>query len=218
MINNNISVRTLERLPIYHHLLQQLRNQGLEYVSTTDIAKNLNLKPIQVRKDISVTGIVGKPRIGYLIDELLHSIEHFLGWDHRTNAVLIGCGNLGTSLLGYDDFENYGLHIIMAFENSPGKTGKQIYGKPVYHLKDFERKIKDVCVDLGIITVPKESAQGVAELLYNNGIKAIWNFAPISLKLPSDVKIQQQDMAPCLAVLLSKVHITSPCINYNNLD
>jgi len=211
----HISIRTLERLPLYHHYLREILESGENFISTTHIADKLHLKPIQVRKDIASTGIIGKPKRGYLISE---SIERFLGWDTENKSVLIGCGNLGSSLLAYSGFKRYGLNIVMGFDNSVEKINQVLFGKPVYSVNEFAEKVKQDCFELAIIAVPEKYAQEAADLVVTNNIKAIWNFAPISLSVPDDVTVQQQDMAPCLAVLLNKIKLRKQCKKVSFLD
>ena len=115
----------LRRLPLYHSLLVNIKTQ---YISCTQIAEELNLIPIQVRKDLESTGVIGKPKIGYSVKELIARIESYLGWDNKTEAFLVGVGHLGSALIGYKGFKDYGLQIVGAFDNDPKKVGSIING------------------------------------------------------------------------------------------
>ena len=118
MTKNKIpAAPSIRRLPSYLHIIRQAQSDGLEYISGTVIANELVLEPIQVRKDLAITGIIGKPKRGYPVGELITAIEHFLGWDSAKNAILIGAGNLGTALTGYQEFKNHGLNFVAAFDN-----------------------------------------------------------------------------------------------------
>jgi redox-sensing transcriptional repressor len=124
------AVPSIRRLPSYLHIIRQSKEEGNEYISGTVIAQELRLEPIQVRKDLAITGIVGKPKKGYPVVALMAAIEHFLGWDRVHEAVLVGAGNLGTALTGYPEFQYHGLNIVAAFDQDPAKIGKTITGYP----------------------------------------------------------------------------------------
>lgn len=165
----------------------------------------MGLKPIQVRKDISITGIIGKPKIGYEVDVLLAHLDDFMGWNTHTKAVIAGCGNLGLSLINYKDFDRYGFDIVAGFDIDGKKIGTKTNNKPIYSIEQLSSYIKKNNIEIGIITVSEKDAQKIANVFVENGIRAIWNFAPVTLALPDNVAIQQQDMSPSLAVLIKKL-------------
>src|SRR6516225_2961137 len=115
----NIPEASLRRLPVYHHLLEEMMIAGVPYVSCSTIGRALSLDPTQVRKDIEATGIIGKPKVGYPLPALVHSIEEFLGWNNTKEAILAGAGSLGRALLGYQKFRQFGINIVVAFDNDP---------------------------------------------------------------------------------------------------
>lgn len=201
-VNNLPAVR---RLPIYWHLLHGLLEKGWEYVSTTVIADELKLDAIQVRKDLALTGITGKPRVGYTIKTLISAIESFLGWDSNNEAFLVGVGHLGTALLGYNGFARFGLHIVAAFDDDPQKVGGEVHGLPIFPLEKMNDLAERLHVKIAIITVPAEAAQAVADQLINVGIVGIWNFTPAFLMVPEGVVVQNEDLASGLAVLSHKL-------------
>ena len=192
---------TIRRLPSYLHFLRQLHAKGLEYVSGTFIASELDLEPIQVRKDLEITGIVGKPGVGFTVSELIRGIEEFLGWHNNSDAFLVGAGSLGTALLGYDGFKRYGLNIVAAFDDDPKKTGQLVHGHEILALDRLPGLAERMLVNIGIVTVPAHAAQAVAELLVSADIHGIWNFSPQKLNLPPDVVVQNEDLSSGLAVL-----------------
>jgi redox-sensing transcriptional repressor len=196
---------TLRRLPKYHHLLLELRKQGVTSVSCTRIGDSLGLLPVQVRKDLQYTGIIGRPKVGYELRELLEKIEEFLGWNNTSDAFLVGAGNLGSALLGYNKFEQFGLSIVAAFDADSRKVGTQIHGKQVLPLEKLPSLVQQMGVHIGIITTPAESAQEVADLLVAGGVRAIWNFAPVTLTIPADIVVQNEDLYHSLAALSSKL-------------
>lgn len=192
---------TVRRLPTYLNLLRRLRAEGHQVVSGTRIAEELGLDSIQVRKDFAYTGMVGKPGVGFQIPTVIHLIETFLGWDNSNDAFLVGAGSLGTALMGYQGFHRYGLNIVAAFDSDPEKTGMNIHGKQVLPLAKLPDLAQRMHVQVGIITVPAESAQEVANLLVEARVGAIWNFAPVTLKVPPTIILQNTELAAELAVL-----------------
>ncbi|MEA4861066.1 Redox-sensing transcriptional repressor Rex [bioreactor metagenome] len=203
--NKGIPIPTIKRFPSYLRLLKGYREEGMQTVSATVLAEELGLKPIQVRKDISCTGIEGKPKVGFTVIKLIDAIIHTLGWDNATDAILIGAGHLGSALARYEGFESYGLKIVAAFDIDPSKCGSFLGEVPVFPLDQLSRYIEENHVNIGVLAVPAVQAQEVAELLVSCGILAIWNFAPKDLKLPERVVVQRTDLATSFAVLSAKV-------------
>lgn len=196
---------SLFRLAQYHHYLTGIRNRGVSRVSCSVIGRELNCVPVQVRKDLQYTGAIGKPKTGYGVAELIHFIETFLGWDHSNQAFLAGAGNLGTALLGHERFTYFGLRIVAAFDTDPLKIGSSIHGRTVLPIECLAELARRMEIYLGIITAPAEQAQTIADEMVKGGIQAIWNFAPIRLKLPSNVIIQSEDLYSSLAALSWKL-------------
>lgn len=194
-------VPTLKRLPLYLRLLRRMKETGEEYASGAVVAKELGLDPIVVRKDLAITGAVGRPRLGFKMDEIITAIENFLGWSNTADAFLVGVGNLGTALLGYQGFEQHGLHITAAFDANPKVIGKKIHGKTILDIKKLPTLAKRMHVQIGIITATASVAQGIADTMIEGGIRGIWNFTPTKLIVPENVILQREDLASSLAVL-----------------
>ncbi len=201
------SLPTIKRLPSYLHLVENAQAEGKEYISGTVIAEELELEPIQVRKDLAVTGVVGKPRLGFPVDQLIQAIHTFLHWDRDHNAILVGAGNLGTALLGYREFRRRGMNLVGAFDLDEKKIGKDLNGTPVYPLGRIHDIVKESTVRMAILTVPSSHAQAVADLLVKAGITAIWNFTNVKLKLPPGVVVQKEDLSSGYAVLSVKMRL-----------
>jgi len=199
---------TLKRLPLYHRFLKEWAEAGHETVSCTDIGQSLNLDPTQVRKDLEWVGAVGRPRIGYGVATLAAELETFLGWNNVNEAYLVGAGSMGSALLGYRKFEQYGLKIVAAFDMDPSKIGTRIHGKHVLALEKLPQLAQRMHILIGIITVPAMEAQAVADLMVAGGIRAIWNFAPIRLHAPDHVIIHDEDLYCSLASLSQKLFAT----------
>lgn len=197
---------TLRRLPIYYQYLKKLHGEtGAEYISATQIGSDLNVIPIQVRKDLEVTDVVGKPKLGYEVVGLMRTIEDFLGWNNTTDAFLVGAGNLGAALLGYNGFREYGLNIIAAFDSDEKKIGSEVDGKMIFHIKKLPDMIRRMSIKIGIITTPPASAQELANVMAEAGIRAIWNFSHTKISVPPGAIVQHENLASSLVVLSKKL-------------
>lgn len=203
--HREIPAPTLRRIPKYRYYLAELQEQGVRTVSCSTIGGHFNLQPIQVRKDIQITGIVGKPKVGYAVSELLDRIDQFLGLNNPNEAFLVGAGSLGTALLGYSRFTKYGMNIVAAFDTDPDKVGKWLHGRLVLPIEKLPYMARRMGVHLGIITVPAPAAQAAADLLVSSGILALWNFAPVVLKLPQHIIVHNEDLYSSLAGLSCKL-------------
>lgn len=200
MEKKEISRSVLKRLPGYLAYLKGISQTASPYISATALAHALGMGEVQVRKDLAMVSDGGRPKIGYLREQLIDDIEQFLGYDNTTDAVLIGAGKLGQALLGYSGFEDYGLNILAAFDENP-PSDKTEDGKPIYRMSELESFCRVNKILMGIITVPAAVAQDVCDQLINCGIKAVWNFAPTHLDVPANILVQNQNMATSLAVL-----------------
>ncbi len=196
---------TLQRIPVYLQLLRRRFDKEGIYVSSSEIAELLELKPIQVRKDLEYTKADGRPKVGYKAKDLILALEKFLGYDNVSDAFIVGCGNMGKALLGYSGFDNTGIKIRAAFDTNLNIIGTEINGHKVFDIKKFRDLAQRLKVQIAILTVPSDQAQVVADLLCDSGIKAIWNFAPIHLKVPDGVIVQNENMAVSLSVLVKKL-------------
>ena len=199
-MEKKVSKAVLKSLPGYLAYLKNTQDQDSLYISATALANALGMGEVQVRKDLASVSDGGRPKIGYLRESLIDDIEQFLGYDNTTDAVLIGAGKLGQALLCYRGFEEYGLNVLAAFDINPTR-GATDEGKPILHIDQLEHFCRARKVLMGIITVPDSHAQEVCDKLIACGIKAIWNFAPVHLEVPSHILVQSENMATSLAVL-----------------
>lgn len=203
-----LTTNQLKRMPTYLDLLRKLSSNGVKYISCQTIADCLSLNKEQVRKDIAlVSSIDGIPNKGRNIDLLIKDIEIVLGLDNGNKAILIGVGSLGTALLKYNGFKNYGLKIVGAFDKNKALVGKKINDIEIYDLEKLRNVIEANNAHIGILTVPSEVAQSVTEMMIENGIEAIWNFAPANLTLNENIIVSNMDMAQSLATLSHKLYI-----------
>ena len=200
-MEKEISRATLKRLPTYLSYLKALPSEASANISATALAAGLHMGEVQVRKDLALVSDGGRPKIGYNREHLIADIESFLGYGNSNDAVLIGAGKLGRALLGYGGFAEYGLNIVAAFDANDTLIGTTNGGKPIMHLSRLGEVCQRYKIKIGIITVPAEYAQGVCDLLIENGILAIWNFAPKHLNVPDGILVQNENMAASLALL-----------------
>lgn len=196
---------SVRRLPSYLRLLYDLQVRGGDQVSCTHIADALGLVSVQVRKDLSLTGIVGKPKVGYKIHELITAIEEFLGWNNIQDAFVIGAGCLGSSLLGYDGFSEFNLNVLAAFDVDPVKIGRPVHGKEVFPMEKLPNLVKRMHVLLGILTVPAASAQEAADAIVFAGMRGIWNYTNVKLRVPENVVVEDTKLSASLAALSSRL-------------
>jgi redox-sensing transcriptional repressor len=195
----------MRRLPLYYRFGQHLLAAGVRNVSSSLLGRDLGLDPTQVRKDLEGIGLTGKPKVGFGVADLLRGIETFLGWDRPKEAVIAGAGSLGSALLRYERFREYGISIVAAFDTDPQKIGVPIGGKEVFLLDSLPGRTLRMKVQLGIIATPPQAAQRVADLMVEGGIRAIWNFAPVHLRVPEHVVLQNEDLCHSLASLSLKL-------------
>jgi len=194
-----VSKKILKRLPVYLGYLKSLP-ESVETVSATAMAKALDLGDVQVRKDLAKVSHVGRRRTGRSRQQLILDIESYLDCASKTGTVVVGAGKLGRALLDYSGFEESGLNVMAGFDINPA-TGKSETGKPIYPMNRLDAFCRRYHVPIGIIAVPAESAQGVCDHLVACGVQAIWNFAPVHLKVPEDVVVQSENLAISLTSL-----------------
>jgi redox-sensing transcriptional repressor len=173
-------------------------------VSAAHLAEVLDVHHTQVRRDLACAGCIGRPKTGHRVADLLAAIEAFLGWNNASEAFLVGAGSLGTALLNYRGFSQAGARIVAAFDRDPAKIGTHIGETPVLDIDRMPGLAERMHVQVGILTVPIETAQATAELMVKAGIRAIWNFAPTPLTLPRDVIVENLELFNSFALLLRR--------------
>lgn len=195
----NISRATLGRLPMYLAYLKSCREE--EYTSASIVATALNLGDVQVRKDLASVCDKGRPKLGYRTDELIEAIEAVLGTDRKRYAVVVGAGQLGRAILGYNGFADYGIEIPCAFDIREDVIGKKPGRKEIYSVDMLDTYCAENHIQTGILTVPAEAAQAACDRMISAGITAIWNFAPVTLSVPENVIVKNENLALSLAHL-----------------
>ena len=207
----NIPLPTLKRYPLYLGLLKESEKQGMEWVSASYIAGKLGLKSIQVRKDLSCTGIVGKPKKGFLLKELMDAISFYLGEGNQSDILLVGVGNLGKALLGDRRLTRHGFKIVAAFDIDENKVGKEIAGHKIFSMDKLDSLVERMGIKIAILTVPESEAQPIADRLVAAGVEGIWNFSSLFLDVPCNVAVINEDLGSRLSLLAGQVTHGGSC-------
>lgn len=189
---------TLSRLPAYLNYLKARRAEGARSISAAQIARDLKLTEIQVRKDLAFLSS-GRPRVGREVEELVDCISRQL--TGRAGAVLVGAGRLGQALLFYEGFGAYGLEILAAFDSREELVGREFNGKRVFSAEEISRVTRELGAAIGILAVPEQAAQWAADQLVAGGVRGIFNFAPVHLEARDGVVLHNEDLAASMALL-----------------
>ena len=197
---------TLRRLPWYLSNIKLMKEKGEQYVSSTQISKEINIDASQIAKDLSYVNISGRTRVGYNIDALIEVLESFLGFTNMHKAFLFGVGSLGGALLRDSGLRHFGLEIVAAFDVNPELVGKDLGGIPIFHSDDFEAKMKEYDVNIGVLTVPINIAQEITNKMVDGGIKAVWNFTPFRIRVPENIVVQNTSLYAHLAVMFNRLN------------
>jgi AT-rich DNA-binding protein len=197
---------TLRRLPWYLSNIKLMKEKGEQYVSSTQISKEINIDASQIAKDLSYVNISGRTRVGYNIDALIEVLEGFLGFTDMHKAFLFGVGSLGAALLQDSGLHHFGLEIVAAFDVNPQLVGKDLNGIPIFHSDDFEVKMKEYDVNIGVLTVPINIAQEITDKMVEGGIKAVWNFTPFRIRVPENIVVQNTSLYAHLAVMFNRLN------------
>ena len=197
---------TLRRLPWYLSNIKLMKEKGEQYVSSTQISKEINIDASQIAKDLSYVNISGRTRVGYNIDALIEVLESFLGFTNMHKAFLFCVGCLGAALLRDSGLHHFGLEIVAAFDVNPELVGKDLNGIPIFHSDDFEAKMKEYDVNIGVLTVPINIAQEITDKMVDGGIKAVWNFTPFRIRVPENIVVQNTSLYAHLAVMFNRLN------------
>lgn len=196
-----ISKATIDRLPLYFRTLRHIQEEGIEIISSEELGRRIGVTPEQIRKDLASFGEFGKKGVGYFVRELIRNIGEILGLHRNWNIGIIGIGHLGWALANYRNFSSLGFNLAAIFDVDLSKVGLTINGVEVQHSNALEEVIKERNIHIGVITVPAEQAQKIADRLVGAGVKGIWNFAPLRINVPSHVRIISEDLSVGLSSL-----------------
>ena len=190
MESKNISPAVIKRLPRYYRYLGDLLKSGIDRISSKELSERMQVTASQIRQDLNNFGGFGQQGYGYNVEYLYNEIAKSLGLDKDYNLIIVGAGNLGTAITNYTDFAKRGFYVKQVFDIKPELIGKKIGDIEILGMDSLPDYIKNNQVDIAAITVPKEMATETAAKLVKCGIKAIWNFAPVDLRLPKDVIVE----------------------------
>lgn len=201
MEGKEISQAVISRLPRYFRFLGELKDRGIERISSQDLSKLMNVTASQIRQDFNNFGGFGQQGYGYNVDYLYDEIGHILGLDKDHNLIIIGAGNLGQALANYMNFDRRGFHTKGLFDADSKLHGKMVRNMPVRPMNELEDFIRENEIDIAVLTIPKTAAVAVAERLVASGIKGIWNFAHVDLEVPKHVKVENVHLSDSLMKL-----------------
>jgi redox-sensing transcriptional repressor len=201
-----ISKATIDRLPLYFRTLRLAQDEGIDIISSDELGRRLGITPEQIRKDLASFGQFGKKGVGYYVNELKRNVGEILGLDNHWNIAVIGIGHLGAALANYQNFVTLGFNLVALFDQDPGVIGSTVNHVKVEDIMNLDEIIKERNIHIGIIAVPAAFAQGVADKLVAAGVRGIWNFAPIKMKVPDFMHIVNEDLSVGLSSL--SYHIT----------
>ncbi len=196
-----ISKATIDRLPLYFRTLRQIQEEGIEIISSEEMGRRIGVTPEQIRKDLASFGEFGKKGVGYYVKELIRNIGEILGLHRNWQIAIVGVGHLGWALANYENFGTLGFNLAAIFDVDSSKVGRTINNIEIQHLQHLHTIVQERNIQIGIITVPAEHAQKVANQLIDAGVKGIWNFAPIKLDVPDHIRIVSEDLSVGLSSL-----------------
>ena len=201
MEHKEISQAVISRLPRYYRYLGELRDEGVERISSQELSKKMKVTASQIRQDLNHFGGFGQQGYGYNVEYLYIEIAKILGLDQEHHLVLIGAGNLGQALLNYNNFARRGFIFKGIFDRNPELHGTKIRDLDILPMEEMSTFIKENNIDIAVMTIPKAGAVKVAENLVENGIKAIWNFAHVDLNVPEHVQVENVHLSDSLMKL-----------------
>ncbi len=199
--DTQISLTVIRRLPKYHRYLTELKDKGISRISSQELSNLTGFTASQIRQDLNNFGGFGQQGYGYNVDDLHRELGKILGLDKRYTAVIVGTGNLGQAIANYKGIEEAGFKVVSLFDRNPKMIGLKIRDIEVRDIDLLEDYVRENNIDVGIITVPKEGAQPIADRLVKAGIKGIWNFAPCDLIVPETVIVENVRLNESILIL-----------------
>jgi len=203
-----ISMAVIRRLPRYYRYLGELLEKGVNKISSKELSEKMNVTASQIRQDLNNFGGFGQQGYGYNVDYLHKEIAKILGLDQNYKMIIVGVGNLGQALANYNSFERRGFKLVGLFDVNPRLIGMSIRGLEVQDVDKMEAFVKEVGVDIAILTIPKTRVKDTAERLAQCGVKGLWNFSPVDLFLPEGVHVENVHLSHSLMTLAYKINDT----------
>lgn len=197
-----ISMAVIKRLPKYHRYLHELMDNEVDRISSKELSEKIGFTASQIRQDLNCFGDFGQQGYGYNVKALYNEIGIILGLDREYKTVIIGAGNIGQAIANYNQFGKLGFDVMGIFDANPKLSGIQIRDIAIQDIDYLDGFLDRNQIDIGVICVPKVNAQKVADKLINNGVKAIWNFAPLDLDVPDDVTVENVHLSESILTLV----------------
>ena len=197
----NISMAVIRRLPKYHRYLRELLTNDVDRISSKELGEKIGFTASQIRQDLNCFGDFGQQGYGYNVKELLNEISGILGLSKEYNMIIIGAGNIGQAIANYTRFEKLSFNLVGIFDVNPKLIGLRIRDVEVIDIDKLADFLKDTPVDIGVIAVSKNNAQAVSEVIVANGVKGIWNFAPVDLNVPEEIIVENVHLSESLLTL-----------------
>ena len=198
----SVSMAVIKRLPKYHRYLKELMRNDVDRISSKELGEIIGFTASQIRQDLNNFGDFGQQGYGYNVKELYKQISLILGLDKDYTGIIIGAGNLGQAIANYNRFSELGLSIECIFDANPKLVGMRIRDVEIKDIDTLAEFLQDNNIDIGIICVPRINAQKVCDMLVKGGIKGLWNFAPVDLVVPDDVKVENVHLSESLLTLV----------------
>lgn len=206
MDNKEISQAVIGRLPRYFRYLGELKDEGIERISSQELSDIMKVTASQIRQDFNNFGGFGQQGYGYKVEYLYEEIGRILGLEKTHNLIIIGAGNLGQALANYMNFERRGFLFKGIFDRNPELYGKKIRNMEIKPMEEMESFVRQNEIDIAVLTIPKAKAAGVAEKLVKNGIKGIWNFAHVDLNVPREIQVENVHLSDSLMKLAYNIN------------
>ncbi len=197
----NISMAVIKRLPKYHRYLRELLRNDVDRISSKELGEKIGFTASQIRQDLNCFGDFGQQGYGYNVKELLNEISGILGLTKEYKMIIVGAGNIGQAIANYTTFEKLAFNLVGIFDVNPKLIGLKIRDVKVTDIDELVEFLKTTPVDIGVICVSKNSAQIVSDMMVTNGVKGIWNFAPVDLEVPEDIIVENVHLSESLLTL-----------------
>ncbi|MBR6327172.1 MAG: redox-sensing transcriptional repressor Rex [Lachnospiraceae bacterium] len=216
MVEKEISQAVIGRLPRYFRYLGELKDDGVERISSQELSELMHVTASQIRQDFNNFGGFGQQGYGYNVEYLYREIGKILGLDTQHSFVIIGAGNLGRALGNYLNFERRGFIFKGIFDRDPSLIGREVRGVPVQGMEALPAFLRENAIEIAVLTIPKNSAVGVVDTLVENGVKGIWNFAHVDLNVPEGVQVENVHLSDSLMKLSYNISSAQPVKSGND--
>jgi redox-sensing transcriptional repressor len=197
----NISMAVIKRLPKYHRYLRELLRNDVDRISSKELSEKIGFTASQIRQDLNCFGDFGQQGYGYNVKELLNEISGILGLSKEYKMIIVGAGNIGQAIANYTNFEKLAFNLVGIFDVNPKLIGLKIRDVEVIDIDELVGFLKETPIDIGVICVSKNSAQIVSDMMVQNGVKGIWNFAPVDLDVPEEIIVENVHLSESLLTL-----------------